>query len=223
MVAVRRRAERTVRWATRLLKSQYFARDPEEVWTIWLFKDNASYTRHALEFFGDTPDTPFGYATDAHHALVMNIATGGGTLVHEMVHPFVDANVPGAPPWLNEGLASLYEACREQDGRIVGLLNWRLPGLQQAIRRGALPPFSELAAQDARGFYERDPGSNYGQARYLLYYLQERELLASYWTRWTADFDADPTGYRTLQSVVGAADMAVFQADWEAWVLTLDE
>jgi hypothetical protein len=219
---VRRHSQGTVRWATRLLKRQYFDRDPDEVWTIWLFKDRRSYTRHALTFFGDTPDTPFGYATETHHALVMNIATGGGTLVHEMVHPFVDANVPGAPPWINEGLASLYEACREQDGRIVGMLNWRLEGLQDAIRRGPLPSFQTLSEQDVRGFYERDPGTHYGQARYLLYYLQEQGLLASWWSRWTADFETDPTGYATLQAVLGADDMAVFQADWEAWILGLE-
>ena len=42
---------------------------------------------------------------------IMNIATGGGTLVHEIVHPYVEANFPGCPAWFNEGLGSLYEAC----------------------------------------------------------------------------------------------------------------
>ncbi len=219
---VRRRATGTVRWATRLLKEQYFARDPEDVWTIWLFKDEASYTKHALEFFGDVPGTPYGYATDEHDALVMNIATGGGTLVHEMVHPYIDANVPDAPPWFNEGLASLYEACRERDGQIVGMLNWRLPGLQQALRHGVVPTFAELAAMDAYAFYEQDPGTNYSQSRYLLYYLQERGLLDDYWTRWMADREADPTGYQALQAVVGADDMASFQDDWGHWVLALE-
>ena len=57
----------------------------------------------------------------------MNIATGGGTLVHELVHPYVEADFPGAPPWLNEGLGSLFEQSDERDGYIVGLTNWRLP------------------------------------------------------------------------------------------------
>ena len=30
-------------------------------------------------------------------------------LVHEMVHPFMDADFPACPAWFNEGLASLYE------------------------------------------------------------------------------------------------------------------
>ncbi|MCP4869249.1 MAG: hypothetical protein GY898_11085 [Proteobacteria bacterium] len=204
---VQRRARSTVRWATRLLKTQYFPDDPDEVWTVWLFKDDASYMRNARERFGDTPDTPFGYASDTHNALVMNIATGGGTLVHEMVHPWMDANLGDPPPWLNEGLASLYEACREQDGEIVGMLNWRLPGLQQAIRAGTVPTFQALTRQTTSAFYNRDPGTNYSQSRYLLYYLQERGLLVAWWSAWTANVDADPTGDATLQSVVGADDM----------------
>jgi len=36
----------------------------------------------------------------------------------------------------NEGLASLYEQSAERDGRIIGQTNWRLRGLQSAIRKG---------------------------------------------------------------------------------------
>jgi hypothetical protein len=31
----------------------------------------------------------------------------------------------------------------------------------------------------------------------------------------------DPTGYKTLQRVLGEADMAGFQKRWEAWILKL--
>ena len=56
---------------------------------------------------------------NADNALVMNIATGGGTLVHEIVHPFMEANFPACPSWFNEGLGSLYEQSGARDGRIV--------------------------------------------------------------------------------------------------------
>ena len=49
----------------------------------------------------------------------MNISTGGGTLVHEIVHPFIQSNFPNCPSWFNEGLGSLYEQCRERNGKIV--------------------------------------------------------------------------------------------------------
>ena len=40
--------------------------------------------------------------------VVLGTSTGGGTLVHEIVHPFMRANFPNCPSWFDEGLASLY-------------------------------------------------------------------------------------------------------------------
>jgi len=41
----------------------------------------------------------------------------------------MEANFPACPPWLNEGMGSLYEQCGDADGHIHGFTNWRLPGL----------------------------------------------------------------------------------------------
>ncbi len=128
-----RHAEQTVKWAVDRLKQDYFTKDPNHILDIWLFKDEASYKKHTRLLFGEDPTTPYGYYSSRHKALIMNIATGGGTLVHEIVHPFIEANFPACPPWLNEGLGSLYEQCGEKDGHIHGFTNWRLPGLQRAI------------------------------------------------------------------------------------------
>jgi hypothetical protein len=219
---VRRRARSTVRWARDLLREQYFPADLPEVWTVWLFKDDDSYRQHAREFWNEEPDTPYGYASSTHRALVMNIGTGGGTLVHEMVHPYVAANIPDCPPWFNEGLASLYEACSERDGRIVGLLNWRLSGLQAAIEAGTVPTFAELTAMDEHAFYELDSGSNYGQSRYLLYYLQDKGLLDDFYDRFVAGQEQDPGGFAALKATLGEQDMAAFQRRWQRWVLALE-
>src|SRR5688572_2015553 len=84
---VRRRATNTVKWAVDMLKRDYFTRDPPAIIDIWLFKDKASYEKWTRELFQDTPTTPFGYYSPRHEALIMNMSTGGGTLVHEIVHP----------------------------------------------------------------------------------------------------------------------------------------
>ena len=221
--AVRGHAEWTVRWAVERLKRDFFTTDPHEIIDIWLFKDAASYRQYTRELFGDEPDTPYGYYSRKHKALIMNIETGGGTLVHEIVHPFIEANFPGAPPWLNEGLGSLFEQCADEDGHIRGLTNWRLPGLQRAVQRGALPSFQTLTAMDANEFYRKDKGTNYAQSRYLLYYLQEKNLLVTFYRQFNAGRAADPTGYRTLQKILGERDMAAFQKRWERYVLGLSE
>jgi hypothetical protein len=218
---VRMRAESTVKWAVERLKKQYFAQDPKHIIDIWLFRDDASYRKHAWEIFQDRPDTPFGYSSTEHRALIMNIATGGGTLVHEIVHPFVDANFPACPSWLNEGLGSLYEQSSARGDRIVGLTNWRLAGLQKAIRAGGLPSFKELTGTTRGEFYSEDRGTNYAQARYLCYYLQERNLLTEFYRRFVENQAKDPTGYETLQAILGEKDMSVFQKQWEKFVLGL--
>ena len=218
---VRMRAERTVKWATSRLKKMYFKKDPNHIIDIWLFKDMKSYKKHAWEIFGDKPDTPFGYSSYKHRALIMNIATGGGTLVHEIVHPFVESNFPECPSWFNEGLASLYEQSTGRGDKIIGLTNWRLEGLQEAIKMGAVPSFKTLTSTTTYSFYMKDPGTNYAQSRYLCYYLQEKDLLVKFFHEFLKNHKKDPTGYKILKDILGEQDMEKFKIKWERFVLKL--
>lgn len=220
---VKERAAGTVKWAVEKLKQDFFTEDPKDILDIWLFKDEASYKRHARQLFNDTPSTPYGYYSRQNKALIMNISTGGGTLVHEIVHPFMEANFPKAPPWLNEGLGSLYEQCGEKDGHIYGYVNWRLPGLQTAIKVDETVSFKKLMEMDFNDFYGQATGVNYAQSRYLLYYLQEKGLLVDFYKKFYANRKTDPSGYETLKSVLGETDMHQFQRKWEKFVLELTQ
>jgi hypothetical protein len=221
--AVEASARETVKWAVDLLKRDYFTKDPSEILDVWLFKDADSYEKNRLALFGPGPDTPYGYYSPQHKALVMNISTGGGTLVHEIVHPFMEANFPGCPAWLNEGLGSLYEQSGEQGGHIRGFTNWRLPGLQKAVREGRVRSFKTLTALSADDFYTKETGTNYAQARYLCYYLQERGLLVRFYREFLDNHATDPTGFDTLKKVLAVEDVDAFQKDWEKFVLGLTE
>lgn len=220
---VRAQAVGTVRWATRLLRADYFANDPDAIYDIWLFKDKDSYGRQVRALFGEDPISPYGYCSSARHALIMNIGTGGGTLVHEMTHAFMHGNFPACPAWFNEGLASLYEQCSERGGHIRGNRNWRLPILQQALRDGKAPSFAALAAYDDHDFYNRDASTNYGVARYLCYRLQELGKLQAFYREFVAHQHDDPTGYHSLVTTLGAPDMAEFRASWEHFVFALSD
>jgi hypothetical protein len=217
---VQRHALQTVKWAVDKLKQDYFQRDPDEIIDIWLFRDGDSYTNHSRLLFHETPTSRFGYYSEQHHALIMNIGTGGGTLVHEIVHPFMRANFPACPPWFNEGLASLYEASSEKNGHIQGSINWRLKGLEKAIREGKTISFQKLTSMTEAEFYGGETYSqHYAQARYLCYYLQEKGLLVKFFQQFVAAAKEDHTGYNTLGRVLGERDMAAFQKKWEAFVL----
>jgi Peptidase_C39 like family len=218
---VRERAQSTVKWAVSRLKRDFFTAEPRSILDIWLFRSESSYRTHTFAVFGDRPTTPYGYYSSTHKSLLMNIATGGGTLVHEIVHPFVEADFPDCPPWLNEGLGSLYEQSGEREGRIVGFTNWRLAGLQRAIKANRVPPFKDLLQANEHRFYQEDPGTNYAQARYLCYYLQEKGLLVRFYKEHRAARAADPSGYETLKSVLGEPDMDAFKVRWEAFVAGL--
>ncbi|MEI6218687.1 MAG: hypothetical protein WCP86_07285, partial [bacterium] len=214
-------ASRTVRWATDRLKESYFKKDPKAIITIWLFKDKESYEKNTRELFNEEPTTPYGFYSDSNNALIMNIATGGGTLVHEIVHPFVAANFPACPAWFNEGLGSLYEQSSERYGQIVGLTNWRLAGLQQEIADKGLPSFYALLASTSNEFYSSHRGDNYAQARYLCYYLQEKGLLVRFYEEFYKNRQKDSTGTETLKKVLGESDLDAFKPKWEKFVQKL--
>jgi hypothetical protein len=204
----------TVRWAVQQLEADFFAGARPATQDVFLFDGAQSYESHAKAMFGETPETPFGYASGKHHALVMNIATGGGTLVHEMVHPYVAAAFDDAPSWFNEGLASLFEQCGEKDGHIVGYTNWRLAGLQSAIRRGKADRLSTLAAMNEARFRDDDEGLHYAEARYLMLYLQEHGALRGFVAR--ARQTQDPQA-----ALREAVKLDTLDNDWRRWVLTL--
>lgn len=203
------------------LHTDYFPKDPAVIWEAWLFADDDSYVAGAKSVFGDEPDTPYGYASEADHALVMNVGTGGGTLVHEMVHPYMFANFPEAPTWFDEGLASLYEHVGIEHGHLVGYVNWRLKGLHAAIGAKSLPDFPSFFAQDTGTFYGSDRGDNYAQARYLCQWLQDHGKLHTFYATFHASVAEDPTGVESLRTVLGTHDLAAFQREWEAWALGL--
>lgn len=218
---VKRWAEKTVRWATTKFKKQYFKNDPDKIITIWLFKTPETYKKGATLLSGYAPDTPYGYYEDEKQQMVMNIATGGGTLVHELFHAYIASNYPDCPTWINEGMGSLYEQSGKRNGQIVGFTNWRLAGLQKAIRAKTTVPLKTLTATTTQQFYGRGSGTHYAMARYLCYYLQQKGKLRAFYRDFQKNHATDPTGYQTLVKALGSPDMTRFQASWEAWCLTL--
>ena len=103
----------------------------------------------------------------------------------------------------------------------MGLTNWRLEGLQTALKKNLAPTFKELTGTSGDEFYGDDRGTNYAQARYLCYYLQEKGLLLKFYQEFAAHSETDPSGYETLKKVLGEKDMASFGKKWKDYVLKL--
>ena len=212
--------DQTILSAARALHAMYFDAEPAEPVLILLFESAGPYQRLAKKWFGDDEVPHFGFYRRRENVMLMNVGTGTGTLVHELVHALIAPDFPTVPGWFNEGLASLYEQCSiGRDGKtITGHTNWRLPALKQAIRKNELRPLRELIEDD--NFYDpRHVGMNYAQARYLLMYLQEQDLLTSYYARFRDNAADDPTGLTTLEAVAAPAGLEPFEKAWRAWVM----
>ncbi len=206
-----------LRRKTALLEKEYFDKRPDRVLEVWLFKNRKTFLAGAKKYFNDDPGTPYGYYSPDANALIMN-ASGLGTLSHELVHPYMEANFPDVPSWFNEGLASLYEAVGERDGRIYGFPNWRLPSLKNEIREKTLPPMKTMLSTSRDAFYEADYDS-YAYARYLVYYLQEHGKLQAFYKAFLAD-EEDRTGITALEAVLGEK-LEAFEPKWRKWVLAI--
>lgn len=206
-----------VDWVVRLIEKDYFDKQPDKILVIWLFRNITTYKAGAKKFFDDTPDTPYGYYSSEDNALIMNIGPGAGTLSHELVHPYIEANFPDAPSWFNEGLASLYEQPRERDGHMWGTTNWRLPGLTAMIKAKTLPPLKSLLSTSRDGFYEATFDA-YAYARFLCQYLQDRGKLHAFYRAFLVD--KDHTGVTSLEKILGMS-LEEFQPEFNRWALSL--
>jgi hypothetical protein len=189
---------------------------------VYLFKDGDSYNSWNRKIFGEKPASYFGYFSRAHNSLVMNIGTGGGTLVHEMVHAMAEADFPSIPAWLNEGLGSLYEACSTQpDGKVIGVVNWRLKGLQEDLKNNSATQLDALIGMSDTDFYSDErKGSNYAAARYFMQWMQDQGKLEAFYMRIRDKKDAGPKE-SLLKVFGGKMTLAEIQTKVFEWVKTL--
>jgi len=215
---VAHRATGIMRWCINLLEKDFFAAKPGKVIEVWLFANEKTYRKGAKKYFDDEPTTPYGYYSSADDALIMNIGPCAGTLTHELVHPYMEANFPNVPSWFNEGLASLYERPSEKAGHIIGLSNWRLPNLKKQIKDKTLPPLATMLSSTRDGFYEADYDA-YAYARYLMQYLQEKDKLREFYKTFLAD-KKDLTGKTALETVLGEK-LDTLEPKWRKWAAEL--
>ncbi len=213
----------TIGPAARAMAHCYFETAPDRPITVLLFTGEQSYNHYAKELFGDDDVSIYGYYKPGVRTLVMNIGTGGGTLVHELTHALIDFDYSRVPDWFNEGLASLHEQCGFREGPegpwVEGFENWRLPGLKEAIRRGRLRPLASLIRDD--DFRGRQEGTNYAQARYFCLYMQRKGMLKDCYRALRRHQKDDPLGYQTISDLFADVSWARLDHDFQAWVLTL--
>ncbi len=219
--AIARYRDGTIERSARALHRAYFATRPTEPILILLFESEGPYRRLAAKWFDDHDVPHFGFYRPHDRTMLMNVATGTGTLVHELTHALMAPDFPTVPDWFNEGLASLYEQSSfDADGNIAGLPNWRLPALQRAIQHNEIRT-TEALIEDPDFRAEQRVGLNYAHARYVMLYLQQHGRLRGFYRRFRDHAADDPRGLASFKETIAPLTLDEFDREWRAWVMTL--
>jgi hypothetical protein len=201
-----------------------FGKKPAHAISVYLFPEGKSYEAFCKLKYNAPCIAHYGFYSPGDRYMVMNIGLGAGTLTHEIVHPLVEADFPEAPTWLNEGIASVFEApVITKPGEIHGVKNWRHPRLKRAMTSAAEKDHARLdvlfSMQD--GVFRGDGEDlHYAMARYVCQWLDERGKLWTFYQRWRDTVATDPTGAKAFEEVVGMTPAAANVA-WSKWALAL--
>jgi len=217
----------------RFFVAEYGMRSPSALITVY-FANNLSQlvslarTLHGIELapgsigYSFSPDQSMvGWADDKAY----------GTFAHELFHVVVRNNFGDIPPFLDEGMAALYEESGFEGNRIVGVPNWRGPILSKGwTERPSIKDLVQMnrsAFDDIAGPDQAVAGDkqsvNHASARYFMLYLQQRgELLAVYKVFLNRKMSDQPAAQNValLESTLGRALVTV-DAEFAAWFKTL--
>lgn len=229
LIAAQTEAE-LAEWYTHFIRSsvaamydEYFDTPVSAPVVILMFADEESYLRFGHSHSSHREVSVYGYYKPATRTIVVNLAAGEGTLIHELTHALMDFDYPDAPRWLNEGIASLHEECRIDmllDQHLLQPLdNWRLRILQDAVRSGRVVTTPELMASAMAGDEE---AIHYAQARYLCMFLRQRGQLPKVYRRFRQEMPDQTEATELLERLLrhaGWQDFADFDQQFQRWVV----
>lgn len=230
----------TVQRVCDALVAGYFRRLPDRPVTILMFGTEATYRQAAEQLFFDRGVSRFGYYKPGRRTVLVNLAEGDSGLLHELTHVLMDADFPGAPLWLQEGLAALHEGCdvrtsaehdaatasaaelsgvRETQAQATQLIphhNWRWAVLRRAAAEDRLPPVKKLISESP--FRGAGEALDFAFARYFCWFLHDRGRLQPLYVTLRERYTTDPAGAATLLELLAAQDWQSVDRNFRAWL-----
>jgi hypothetical protein len=201
-----------------------FSKRPAQAISVYLFPDAKPYEAYCQKRWGEACGSPYGFYRPDERRIVMNAGPGIGTLTHELVHPIIETDFPEAPEWINEGIASLFEALSmPASGQVHGVKYWRHPRLLRALRsekeheQASLPA---LFAMNDATFRNADEDLHYATARYFCQWLDHQGKLWPFYQRYRDNYATDRNGTAAFEAVVGKS-VAGANEEWVGWVKRL--
>jgi hypothetical protein len=220
--ALERHYRQTIAPTAKALSVAYFDKTPDKPIAVILLSGDAAYRECANRLDGQERAEFAGYYERGDYRIVLNTATGDGTIAHELTHALAQFDFPDMPEWFDEGLASLHEEARfSEDGlRIYGSTNWRGRHLIPTIEHSQLRPLEALIG-DLHLRSERQ-ADDYAHARYFCLFLQQRRLLEPFYRKLRLAVRDDPTGLATLRRLFGVADLSSVDLEFRRWAMALE-
>jgi hypothetical protein len=201
--------------------------------TVYVVPDRQQYRDLALKLHGfQMPEASIGYSFREDLSLAAWCPGAlTSTLYHELFHLMARSTFGDIPPWLDEGMAALYEVSVIDGDRVRGTDNWRgrvlrdLWGRRPRVEKLVQMPWKEFDQFEnehlPEGRIERQ-AVHHAMARYFLQFLQDQNLLAEVFNAFrrrhpenvqaTPEADAVATLEKVLQKPV-----AVIDGDFEKW------
>jgi hypothetical protein len=214
--------------------SEYGMRPPSFLITVYFAEDRTQLGELARKLHGIAlAPGSIGYSFPADQSMV-GWADGKayGTFAHELFHMMVRQNFGDIPPFLDEGMAALYEVSGFEGRRAVGAGNWRgailrkswaaRPSIKDVVQMNR-SAFDDIAGPSAQLDAGQNQSVNHATARYLMLYLQQRgELLAVYKAFLNRKVNDRPAAQSValLESVLGRS-LETVDAEFAAWFTAL--
>lgn len=168
----------------------YGLRAPDKAITVYILRNQAALRQAAQTVHGiQLPDANIGYSNLGDLSLLgLGDETHLGTLYHELFHLMVRTDVGDIPPFLDEGLASLYAVSRWEGDKLMGDHRpWRLDELREASQSSdpllRIPALDKLLNYSWAEFDGQETKNvcqvavNYSLSNFVMIYLQEKNLL----------------------------------------------
>jgi hypothetical protein len=198
-----------------------FKTRPQRAVTVYLFASAATYEGYCKTRWSEKCLSKYGFYRPDERKMVMNASLGLGTLTHELVHPIVEADFPTAPAWINEGIASLFEApVIPRAGEIHGVKNWRHPRLLSAYGSAKERDAARLDAifgMSDEVFRDDTEDLHYAMARYVCQWMDDQGKLWAFYQTWRDTVADDANGEKAFERVMGKPPREMHDS-WAKWV-----
>lgn len=217
------RYEQTIVPIVRALSNSYFSEKALHPISILLCSSDEAFRDCNLRLDQLERNQYSGLYSRKQRRLLINIASGEGTLAHELTHALAHVDFPAMPEWFDEGLASLHEECRfSADGtQLIGDHNWRTHAAMTALNSGELRLLKDVVSNRFGAAHRA--ATDYAYVRTFCLYLQQQDLLQTFYRLCKQNALSDRTGLKSLCQVAGASEPKVIDDAFREWLLSRND